>query len=435
MRVIILAGGSGLRLWPLSTPEMPKQFLEIGTQGSFLQMTLERALGLCSPEEVFIVTSQKYYTCTRQHTQPLDPEGRVHILCEPEAKNTAGAIAFALSYARGQGLGSAEDTFLVLSSDHQIAPTKVFHEHCYFAQKLARLGKIVCFGAVPTRPETGYGYLELKKDNTSSANSEGYFKCSFTEKPSLDTALTFVQSGKYLWNCGMFLFQMAAILEEFKAFFPEGYSLTQIPYQEAINEFSSLPSISFDYAIMERSTKVIAIPLKGVEWSDIGSFDELHASMAKDESQNVLVGDVTAEKSSNCFAYAGDKPIALLGVKDLNIIDTSKALLVVAKGYSQEVKGLAQKMHEPARNYETEKITLEPDESRRHSAEEASVHWLVVSGLAEVNFSGCTDKLTAGQSFFAPAKMEAFLSNQSAQMLDVIEVRLIENNETQKSYA
>jgi len=433
MRVIILAGGSGLRLWPLSTPEVPKQFLEMTSSGSFLQMTLERALGLCSPEEVIIVTSEKHAARTRQHVTVLDPENKVHILCEPQGKNTAGAIALALSYARTSGLGSTEDTFLVLSSDHQIAPAATFYERCLFAEKIAQSGEIVCFGAIASRPETGYGYLELQKNLNGDIGSEDHFKCRFIEKPSKEVAETFLKKGNYLWNCGMFLFQMGAILEEFKVFFPEGYALCQIPYEEARNEFSSVPAISFDYAVMERSNKVVAVPLKGVDWSDIGSFDELHASMKKDESQNALIGEVAVEKSSGCFAYSRDKPIALLGVRDLNIVDTPKALLVAAKGHAQEVKALAQKIKQSRREYETEKVALEPDESREHTAVDSSVHWLIVSGLAEINCRGRTEKLTSGQSFFAPAEIEASLSNQSAQMLNVIEVRLIELNSAEKS--
>jgi len=400
MPVIILAGGQGMRLWPLSTPEHPKQFIEAIYGRSLLSMTIERALLIAQPEEIFVVTAERYVELVREQVPP-----GVEVITEPEGKNTAPAIALGLNAARKKGLGGERSVFTVLSSDHLIRPSERFAAACLEAKRLAQKGKLVAFGAPALRPETGYGYL--KKE-------EG--RWVFVEKPDKKRAEDFVASGAYLWNCGMFTFELGPLVLECEKYLP---ALAEVIYaDDAHAAFAAAPSVSFDYAIMERSEHVDALALDGIDWSDVGAFDEVFRTMQKDASGNVLVGSVDVEGASDSLVIGGDKPIALVGAKNLCVVDTPSALLVADLGRAQAVKAVAERAKD-SRSPHMERIALEPGEERAIHTKNG-MHWIIVEGLAEVE----GEKFSPGQAIFVPAGRTSAISNQSGQLLEMLEVHL-----------
>lgn len=400
MPVIILAGGQGMRLWPLSRPAYPKQFIEVIYGRSLLSMTIERALLIAEPEEIFIVTAAGYSDLVRAQSA----EG-IHVIAEPQGKNTAPAIALGLNAARKKGLGGKRAVFTVLSSDHLIGPNERFAKICLEAKRLAEKGKLVAFGAPAVRAETGYGYLKKEKE-----------RWIFVEKPDKKQAEAFVQSGDYLWNCGMFTFELDQLILEAEKYLP---ALVDVIFAEdAEAAFAAAPSISFDCALMERSAHVEAVALDGIEWSDVGAFDEVYRTMQKDEAGNVLVGNVDVERAHGSLVIGGEKPIALVGVQDLCIVDTPAALLVTDLGTAQAVKAVAERAKDCARP-SMERIALEPGEERAVQTK-SGIHWIIVQGLAEVE----GEKFSAGQTVFVPAGRSSVISNQSGQLLEVLEVHL-----------
>lgn len=400
MPVIILAGGQGMRLWPLSTPEQPKQFIE-GIYGrSLLSMTIERAQLIAEPEEIIVVTAQRYADLACEQA----PDGVV-VVTEPEGKNTAPAIALGLNEARKRGLGGERSVFTVLSADHLIRPSERFSEVCAEAMRIAEKGKLVAFGAPAVRPETGYGYLKKEQG-----------RWLFVEKPDKKRAEAFVKSGDYLWNCGMFTFELGPLVLECEKYMP---ALAEIIFaDDAHAAFSAAPSISFDYAIMERSESIEAVVLEGIDWSDVGAFDEVFRTMQKDAAGNVFVGDVDAEGAKNSLVIGGDKPIALVGSESICVVDTPSALLVADLGKAQSVKAVAERSKDQC-TARMERVALEPGEERAVRTK-SGIHWIVVEGLAEVE----GEKFSAGQTIFVPAGRVSSISNQSGQLLEVLEVHL-----------
>jgi mannose-1-phosphate guanylyltransferase / mannose-6-phosphate isomerase len=421
MKVLILAGGSGTRLWPLSTNKRPKQFLELSSDGSLLQKTLMRALRLTDPSDIVVVTSEKYVKTTKEHISSICPEGGPLIATEPEAKNTAAAIGLGLSLMREQALIAKDDLILVLSADHEIFPEEKFVERVTAAKAAAQKGSIVCFGAQPTHPETGYGYLNLGPD--SGAAHPGCFGCTFVEKPTKEKAEAFLKTGHYLWNCGIFLFSFTTILDAFQKYLPQTASLLSLGYIEAKNVFSNLPSVSIDYGIMEKSDAICAMPLEDVVWSDVGTFDALYTAARKDINGNVVYGDVDLTDAKNCFVKTAGKPVALLGVENLHVIDTQGALLIAAHGESQRVKEVAGKVEVQEPEYETQKHALESNELKSFGHSDMCIHLLIISGLAEVKQSGKCEKLMAGGALSIRPGQTVEISNQSSYALEIIEVR------------
>lgn len=400
---------------------MPKQFLELSADGSLLQKTLMRALKLADASDIIVVTSEKHVATTQKHIKGVCPDGGPHIAAEPEAKNTAAAIALGLGALREQAMISKDDLVLVLSADHEIFPEAKFIDRVQAAMPAAKQGAIVCFGAKPTHPETGYGYLNISQD-LSSFHPE-CFKCSFVEKPCIDKAKAFLKAGTYLWNCGIFLFSFESILKAFQEYLPQVAPLLSMGQVEAKRTFSELPSISIDYGIMEKSSAICAMPLGDVTWSDIGTFDALYAAAIKDKSGNVVYGEADLTDSKNCFVKANAKPIALIGVENLHVIDTKEALLIASHGKSQKVKDVASKVQPKSLECETHKHALESNEQKTFGHSELSVHLLVVSGLAEAEQNGKFEKLMQGGALFIPQGHSVEISNQSSHALELIEVR------------
>lgn len=348
--IVILAGGAGTRLWPASTKERPKQFLSLGLDRSFLQTTVERALEVNPGAELLVVTHRDYAEGTVEQLREYADRGtRIAVLPEPVARNTAPAVAFAAEYLKGR-LGR-EARMLVLSADHLIRPTEKFVADVRKADEFGERGMIAVFGIPPSEPNTGYGYIEA-----GEALSPGFRVRGFKEKPDAATAAAYLESGRYYWNSGMFLFSLAAIDEEFADLSPEvTRPFTELRAEEraeidraARNEngilvwgdcpvverlYGGLPSISIDYAVMEKSRRV-AMVKACFEWNDVGSWDEV-ARLLPGESPLVI-----SESSSRNAVYS-DIPVALCGVDDLVVVILDGKALILKKGSSQLVKSVA----------------------------------------------------------------------------------------------
>lgn len=376
--VIILAGGSGTRLWPASIQDRPKQFFDPGTGKSLLQMTVARALSVVEPGgTIVIVTHRSQLQRVIDDCLHLD-EGRerIVVLPEPAARNTAPAIAFAIAYLTDSGAG--EETSLVLASDHMITPIESFAADVLKADQLARESLLVTFGIVPTRAETGYGYIEA-----GDARGPGRVVTAFREKPDEQTASEYLAAGNFLWNSGMFVFQNSVLMEELlehepvipKAFDERNemsfedrlYDLTikshegiTVAWKSAFIDqvYASLPRISIDYAVMERSSRT-AVVEASFRWNDIGSWDEM-AQLTDDgvvgrAGQNSYTPrDGRPQQplwhvdSSGNYVYS-ELPIVLCGVEDLSVVVKNGRVLVARRGKAQLVKKAVEQMHEDGR--------------------------------------------------------------------------------------
>jgi len=343
---VILAGGSGTRFWPLGRQRQPKQFLKIIGDKSLFQETLRRTGLLVEPRNIFVVTNAQYKTKVRQQMSGLKIPAS-QILCEPQGKNTAPAICWAA--LRIQAL-NPQAVMIVLPSDHLIVNSTAFQQTMRQAIALACKEYLVTIGIVPTRPETGYGYLKtLKLKNLKQV----IWKVDkFVEKPSVKKAQYFLKAGNYLWNSGMFAWEVNAILEEFKKYLPVVYKLivgTSLKPVPAV-VWSRLPSISIDYGIMEKSKRVVTVPAHNLGWSDLGSWQALSQTLTKtkDKKGNYLKGEIVNVDGEEMFILGGKRLIATVGLRDIIVVDTPDALLICRKDSSQKVKdvvGLLQKSH------------------------------------------------------------------------------------------
>ena len=340
---IILSGGVGARLWPISRESHPKPFMKLPDGQSLLQKTFARASALEGVREVLTITNREHYFKSRDEYQLAKktfPGVADTFLLEPFGRNTAAAIALgALKVAADSG---DEAIMLVLPADHLIEDQGAFAVAVKQACDLAEQGKLVTFGIVPNAPETGFGYIE----------ADGQTVKRFVEKPSYETAVEYVDSGRYLWNSGMFCFQAGAMLEQFKLHAPSIYehalacweatrSKTQgsTPMMEIDSDtFAAIPENSIDYAVMEKSEVVAVVP-GNFGWSDIGSWLSFWEYLPKDESGNVVVGDVVLKDCVNSYVNVSTQKVALMGIKDSIVVEANGVVLVVAKEKCQDLKG------------------------------------------------------------------------------------------------
>lgn len=329
MQVVILAGGKGTRLWPVSRKDFPKQFLSFGDHESLLQKTVKRFLHAPFTENILISTSEAYASLVETEIAKVDGDKRCEILVEPEAKNTAAAISFAVKTLEEKGRDTSE--ILIVPSDHYLSPEESLYTSIERARKWISKGKIATFGVRPHQPETGYGYIQLR-DKLGEAC---YQVEAFIEKPPLEKAKAFVLSGKYLWNSGMFAFSSKVFWEEMAIHAPQ-YAQKDIP-------FASLPSLSIDYALMEKTKKMVVLSMD-VSWSDIGSWDRVYDFLDKDQNQNVKIGNVIDIETKNSLIIGGKKLISTIGLENMLIVETDEAIFIAKKGESEKVKQLIQKI-------------------------------------------------------------------------------------------
>lgn len=434
MKTIILAGGKGTRLWPLSREEFPKQFLKIFNDRSLLQETLERALIFSKPEEIYIVTNEKYKFMVIQHINEMEmkiPEKNV--ILEPLAKNTLPAIFYGVKTILEN---DGNDVIAVLPSDHLIRVNDNYIKAFKIAQELAK-DYLVTFGIKPNKPHTGYGYIK-----PGEPLGGGFKVEKFVEKPDYETAKRYVEEG-YLWNSGMFMFSADVFMEECLRYVPE---VAMAFEEDIVTAYERSPEISIDYGLMEKTDKAAVVPLE-VFWSDVGSFDAIYEIMEKDKNKNAVKGEVLSIDSKNNLII-GESLIATIGIENAIIVDSGDAILVCSREESQKVKELVKILKEKGDKraevhrtiyrpwgsftileegpfYKILKIKVLPKKKlglRMHYYR--SEHWVVVKGTAKVEVDGREFLLRTGESTFVPAGVKYRLENPGILPLEVIEVQI-----------
>ena len=439
MKVIILAGGGGTRLFPLSRDCYPKQFLHVIEDKSLLAQTIERFLGLVEAKDIIIVTNERYIFHVQSELKTINAQ-EAHIITEPMGKNTAPAIALAQSYCQDVLQCDDDEILFVSPSDHLIKPIDVFQDLIKNAQDVAK-DNIVTLGIKPTKPEIGYGYIEAEKNNNLAKKV-----ISFKEKPDLATAKEYITSGNYYWNGGMFMFSIATMQAELTKYMPAIIDITQNGYQYTVDNFVNMPDISIDYAVAEKSQKMMMIPMENVYWNDIGSFDAI-AEVLSDEEKNVFKGDILAENCTDTMIIGDTRLIAGIDLENLMIIDTPDALLVAKKGESQKVKNIVNKLKQNKRKEAKENVTMyrswgkytlltESEGYRVRKIEmnsgaaltmqmhyHRSEHWTVISGTGKTIINDREDIFTENQSTYIPMGVKHKLSNPGKIPLIIIEVQ------------
>jgi mannose-1-phosphate guanylyltransferase/mannose-6-phosphate isomerase len=442
---VILSGGSGTRLWPVSRASYPKQFCELYDQ-SFLDNTIER---LKSLGDVHILTTKTMESLTQRAVKRvgLHPE---NVLLEPMSKNTAPAMALLCHTLQMRGL--ADEIVGVFPSDHLISDKQAFRHAVQLATQVAAQGYVTTIGILPSSAATGYGYIEVADE---VLGKEGALRAlrvkGFREKPNAATAETYVHSGRHFWNAGMFVFRVSQMIQLFQEFQPQMWSkISQITadMSNAQYNFAMVESISIDYAIMEKLKSQACIPCE-MGWSDVGSWDEV-ARLAEEESpiHSRSSAQVFNQGSENNFVFTVQgKVVGLVGVSDLMVVDTPDALLVVKKGASQQVKELVDTMKvanlpeatehpfetrpwggfqviADAQDFKTKRITVDPGAQLSYQSHtRRSEHWVVVSGQAEVVLNDQTIKLQAGQSVVIPTGSKHRMRNVGSTPLVFIETQ------------
>ena len=439
MKIIILAGGGGTRLFPLSRDCYPKQFLHVIGDKSLLAQTIERFLGLVEANDIIIVTNERYIFHVQAELKTINAQG-AHIITEPIGRNTAPAIALAQSYCQDVLQCDDDEILFVSPSDHLIKPIDVFQNLIRNAQDVAK-DSVVTLGIKPTKPEIGYGYIEAEKNNNLAKKV-----ISFKEKPDLATAKEYIASGNYYWNGGMFMFSIATMQAELTKYMPAIIDITQNGYQYTIDNFANMPDISIDYAVAEKSQKMMMIPMENIYWNDIGSFDAI-AEVLSDKDKNVFKGDILAENCTDTMIIGDNRLIAGIDLENLMIIDTPDALLVAKKGESQKVKNIVNKLKQNKRKeakenvtmyrswgkytlltesegYRVRKIEMDPGASLTMQMHyHRSEHWTVISGTGKIIINDRESVFTENQSTYIPMGVKHKLSNPGKIPLIIIEVQ------------
>lgn len=442
IKAVILAGGSGTRLWPVSRSAKPKQFLSLSNNKTMFQETvlrlenldIESTITICNEDHRFFVAEQL------KQIDKLD-----EILLEPFGKNTAPAVTLAAL------MSDSDSLLLILPSDHIISNQKKFEETVKKAVPLAKSGKLVTFGVVPTNPNTGFGYIKKGKEVV-----EGYEVENFSEKPNYETAKEFYQSGNYLWNSGIFLFQAKTFLKELKKYRPDILKLCEKSLTDLTGDldflrvnkdhFDKISPESLDYAVMEKTSESVVIPMDA-GWNDAGSWNALWEINEKDVNMNALKGDIFVHDTNNSLIHSDDKLIVCIGIRDLVIVSTKDALLISKKDLRDDTKKVLEKLKDENRSelenskevfrpwgkyesvdqgngYQVKRITVYPGgklslQKHRHRSE----HWVVVHGRAKVTKNDETFELGENESVDIPVGAIHSLENPGEIDLQLIEIQ------------
>lgn len=448
VRPVILAGGSGTRLWPLSRESFPKQLSPLVGDRSLLQTTISRIAGAAGFGRPLILTNEALRFAIAEQARVVGCDAL--IVLEPAARNTAAAIGAAACLA----MADDKDAILVvMPSDHMITETDMFLAAVERAVALAGQGRLVTFGAVPTRAETGYGYIQRGEE---IAESGGYQVASFTEKPSREIAEGYIRQGDFYWNCGIFVFKASTYLSELKEFAPQIHAAVDSSHRSSTSDkdfvrlgkeqYAASPNTSIDYAVMEKTRKAAVIPLKS-GWSDIGSWAEIWNVLPKDADSNVLFGDVLVEDVTRCYINGADTLVAAVGLRDTIVVATGDAILVAGVEHAQSVRKLTERLKKMNRSeaidpkrisrpwgffqslhrgdrFQVKRLTINPGakislQMHLHRAE----HWVVVNGTARVTHGDEIKLVQENESIYIPIGTRHRLENPGKLPLNVIEVQ------------
>ncbi len=447
IKAVVLAGGSGSRLWPLSRQQLPKQFLKLDGDSSLLESTIHRLQPLVGKDDVWVVTGETHasgeaYAELAAYNQILEPVGR----------NTAPAIALAAALLMDQT--GDDPVMVVLPADHIIKRPEAFRAVLQQAVEVAESGQLVTFGIKPDRPDTGFGYIETEAASDSSALPVK----RFTEKPDAATAERFLAQGNYYWNSGMFVWRASVILDEIRRWIPELDTVLQQmraawqqgeAWQKVVQRsFADMPNVSIDYGVLEHSQRVSLVPCD-IDWSDVGSWDAVYEISTPDENGNVLDGDVIAIDCAGSLLRGKERLLAAVGLEDMIVVETADAILLARRGDSQRVREIVDKLkargsrehieHLTVRRpwgsytvledhdsgYKMKRIEVTPGHRlslQRH--QHRSEHWVVVSGTATVTCDTETFTISKNESAYIPIGVKHRLENKGQVPLHIVEVQV-----------
>ena len=472
---VILSGGSGSRLWPLSRALRPKQFLGLTSEQTLFQLTLARLSNLVKPLEPIVVANDDHRFLVADQCLQMGVRPKALIL-EPIARNTAPAIAVAAMAAEAHATAGEDPVLLVLPSDHIFQNIAAFEAAARVGEKAAQAGAMVTFGIVPTAAETGYGYVKAQRGKASAgadvsagarvgtsgaahpatAQGQALEVEAFVEKPDLATAQQYLADGSYYWNSGMFMFKASVYLEELVRHQPAMVAACQRAFDAAKKDldfirldkeaFAASPSDSIDYAVMEKTTKAVVVPLDA-GWSDVGAWSAVWQVQSQDSAGNASRGDVLLHDAKSSYVHADHRLVALVGVDNLVVVETSDAVLVAHKDKAQDVKKVVEALKAQGRSeadlhrevfrpwgaydsidhgerYQVKRITVKPGarlsiQMHHHRAE----HWIVVKGTARVTIGEEARLISENQSVYIPIGEKHCLENPGKVALELIEVQ------------
>jgi len=439
---ILLAGGTGTRLWPVSRQLYPKQLVRFIGSDSLVQSTIKRLAPVLDPQNVRIVCGQEHFYETARHMQDIGLQSEGKIICEPSGRNTAPAILLAVMHT----LTTEKDAVLcVFPADHVIGNLGQFHERLAAAIRLADQGRIVTFGIQPHYPETGYGYVEGDKAVYDGALSVK----RFVEKPDKKTAQQYIDAGNFFWNSGMFAFKASVIMEEFSTWQPDLLDEMKAIFHPtnpiAKEDYDRLPNISIDYAVMEKTTRGVVLP-SDFGWSDIGSWKSLYDFLPKNDECNVIDGDVISHNTRGCFIMGSDRLIAVNHLRDMVVVETPDSIFVSDIDHSRDVKSIVTRLKEKGRkeyhqhrtihypwgtrslldqkdDYIVARLIIYGASILQTNLEDYDVMNLVVTeGTARITIAGQPHVLSRGKSTTITGKGDISIENPEDQPLALVQV-------------
>lgn len=450
---VILSGGSGSRLWPLSRELYPKQLLPLVDDKTLLQNTVGRLSGINDVASPIVVCNEQHRFMVAEQLRSMGVTPSA-VLLEPVGRNTAPAVTIAALEAVKTG---EDPVLMILPADHVISNISVFQKAVEAGNVTAGEGRLITFGIVPKGTETGYGYIKAgERVRVKGRSEEAYAVAQFVEKPNANKAREYVESGEYYWNSGMFMFTAKRYIEELECYAPKMLDACKLAYAKAVRDmdfirldgdaFSACPADSIDYAVMEKTSDAVVIPLDA-DWSDVGSWSALWEIGRRDGNGNVVRGDVVSHDMRNCYVSAENRLVATVGVENLIVVETSDAVLVVQKDRAQDVKTIVNLLNKQKRNetilhrkvfrpwgayqsvdsadrFQVKRITVNPGASlslqmHHHRAE----HWIVVKGTARVTRGDEIIMLSENQSTYISLGVTHRLENPGVIPLEIIEVQ------------